>query len=154
MIVVDANILAYFFIAGEKTRVARQLREVDARWVAPEIWRHEFANILVSACLFSKLPLPEAQRIWKEAQDLMRGNEYATDLSGVLPLAIEGSATAYDAEYILLARSLGATCVTEDGPLRKAFPADTISMAGFLGSRGGAEVVRETRPAYQVRRRR
>ena len=49
MIVVDANILAYFFMEGGKTRLARQLREADAHWVAPEMWRHEFANILVNS---------------------------------------------------------------------------------------------------------
>lgn len=153
MIVVDANILAYFFMEGEKTQAARRLREADAHWVAPEIWRHEFANILVCACLFSKLPLPEAQRIWKDAEDLMRDNEYAADLSCVLPLAIEGGATAYDSEYILLARSLGVACITEEGPLRKAFPADTVSMAVFLGLEKKPGVVREPRAAYRTRRR-
>lgn len=153
MIVVDANILAYFFMEGGKTHLARQLREADARWVAPEMWRHEFANILVSACLFSKLPLPEAQRIWQEAEDMMRGGEYASDVSGVLPLAVQSGATAYDAEYILLARSLGVPCVTEDGPLRERFPANTVSMAMFLGLRDGPALVRERKAIYCARRK-
>lgn len=154
MIVVDANILAYFFMEGGKTHLARQLREADARWVAPEIWRHEFANILVSACLFSKLPLPEAHRIWQEAEDMMRGGEYTSDVSSVLPLAVQSGATAYDAEYILLARSLGVPCVTEDGPLRERFPTNAVSMATFLGLRGSPTVVREKQAAYCVRRKR
>ncbi len=153
MIVVDVNILAYFFMAGDKTPAAQQLREAEDHWVAPDLWRHEFANILVCACLFSKLPLLEARRIWQDAEDLMRGNEYAVDLAGLLPVAVEGRATAYDAEYILLARSLGTTCVTEDGPLRKAFPADTVSMADFLGSEGSPQALHESRPAYRTRRR-
>ena len=33
--------------------------------------------------------------------------------------------------------------VTEDGPLRKAFPADTVSMAAFPGLETGPGVVRE-----------
>ncbi len=154
MIVVDANILAYFFMEGGKTRLARQLREADARWVAPEMWRHEFANILVSACLFSKLPLPQAQRIWQEAEEMMRGCEYASDVCSILPLAAQGGATAYDAEYILLARALGVPCVTEDGPLRERFPSHAVSMEAFLGSRGAAPMVREKKTAYGARRKR
>lgn len=154
MIVVDANVLAYFFLEGRKTALARQLREADAHWVAPDLWRHEFANIIVSACLFSALRLPDARRLWSEAEAMMRGNEYAADLSAVLPLAVEGGATAYDAEHILLARSLGVPCVTEDGALRKAFPAHTISMGGFLGLENGPAAVREDRGTYRTRRKR
>lgn len=134
MIVVGVDILAYFFLEGVKTPAARRLRELDDHWAAPEIWRHEFANILVRACRSSRLPLPDAHRIWREAEDLMRGSEHAADQSGALSLAVlERAETAYDAQYVLLARSLDVKCVTEDARLRRAFPADTICMSDFLG---------------------
>ena len=85
---------------------------------------------------------------------MMRGGEYTSDVSSVLPLAVQGGATAYDAEYILLARSLGVPCVTEDGPLRERFPANAVSMATFLGLSGSPTVVREKKAVYCARRKR
>ena len=152
MIVVDANVIAYFFIEGEKTTLARQVREMDPRWVAPEMWRHEFLNIMVTNCLFAKLPLGMAERIWTDAEDLMRGSEYVAEMRRVLHLAVDKSVTAYDTEYVLLAQCLGIPCVTEDGPLQKAFPGTAVPMAAFLGVAGMPDAVREKRAAYVTRR--
>ena len=49
MIVVDANVIAYRFIVGEKTGLACQVQEKDADWVVPALWRHEFLNVLATA---------------------------------------------------------------------------------------------------------
>jgi predicted nucleic acid-binding protein len=154
VIVVDANILAYFFIEGTKSDLARRVWEKDNRWAAPELWRHEFINILVTNCLFAKLPQQTADRIWKDAVEMMRGNEYVSDMQQVLRLAAEKSVTSYDTEYALLAQSLGIPCVTEDGLLRKAFPATAVSMAAFLGAEDGPRAVRETASRYRAGRRR
>lgn len=153
MIVVDANVVAHFFIEGSKSALARQVRERDPHWIVPEIWRHEFLNILVTSCLFAKM-LPEtADRVWRDAEELLRGSVYGPDMKDVLSIAVDRSTTAYDAEYVVLAKARGVLCVTEDGPLRKAFPETAVSMAVF---RAGAEVpheVRESRSGYRVRRK-
>jgi len=48
-----------------------------------------------------------------------------------LTLAIEKNISAYDAQYITLAKELGVYCVTEDTRLLKKFPNLTISMKNF-----------------------
>lgn len=154
MIVVDANVLAYFFIEGKKTDLARRVREKDPKWGAPELWRHEFLNILVTQCLFTKLPLETAQRIWTDAEDMLRGSEFASDAKQVLPKAVETSTTAYDAEYAVLAQTMGVLCVTEDGPLQKAFPGTAVSMSTFLGLDEPAGVVRDRGARYSTRSKR
>ena len=118
------------------------------------MWRHEFLNILVRNCLFAKLPLETARRIWTDTEDMMRGREYVSDMQQVLRVATEKSLTSYDTEYALLARSLGIRCVTEDGPLQTAFPGVAVSMAVFLGTEDAPRAVRETASRYRTRQRR
>lgn len=153
MIVVDANIIAYFYLRGGKTELARQLREVEPHWVAPVVWRHEFANVLVSSCLFAGLQVDAARLVWEEAVDMMQEGEYIVDMCDVISTAVDAGATAYDIEYVILARRLGVPCVTEDGPLRKAFPADTVSMESYLGRSSGPGLARERRAPYSTRRK-
>ena len=154
MIVVDANVVAHFFIEGGKSVLARRVREQDSHWIVPEIWRHEFLNILVSSCLFADLPREAAGRIWKDAEELLRGSVYEPSMQDVLFAAVERSTTAYDAEYVVLAQAKGVKCVTEDVPLQKAFSESAISMAVFLDMQVNPRAVREASGSYRTRRRR
>ncbi len=152
MIVVDANVVAHFFIEGGKTALSRRVRERDSHWIVPGIWRHEFLNILVSTCLFAKLAQQAAEGIWKNAEDLLRGNIYEPSMKDVLAEAVARSTTAYDAEYVTLAKAKGVQCVTEDVPLQKAFPGIAVSMATFLGIQGAPHALREASGSYRTRR--
>jgi predicted nucleic acid-binding protein len=154
MIVVDANVVALFFLEGSKTSLARQVRERDEYWIVPGIWRHEFLNILVTSCLFAKLPLQAAERVWRDAGDLLRGCVYEPDMTDVLSGAVERLTTAYDAEYVMLAKARRVPCVTEDALLRKAFPETGVSMVRFLGLEDAPGLVKESSPAYTARRKR
>jgi predicted nucleic acid-binding protein len=120
----------------------------------PSIWRHEFLNILVTSCLFAKLPRDAAVRLWRDAEEMLRGSVHETSMSDVLSVAVERSITAYDAEYVLLAQAEGVKCVTEDVPLQKVFPAVAVSMAVFLGIQEPSHAVRETAGPYSTRRKR
>jgi len=154
MIVVDANVIAYFFIEGEKSESARKVHTKDNHWTMPGMWRHEFLNILTTSCLFAELPLATAHRIWRDAENLAQGNEYSPDMSGVLALACEHSITAYDAEYVFLAKSLGIPCITEDKALRSKFHGTAVSMAEFVKPDSAPMLVRESRTTCTTRRKR
>ena len=154
MIVADVNVIAYFFIEGEKTALARELRTREPSWGAPDFWRHEFLNVLVSNCLFAEMPIETAHRIWADALSLMMGNEYTPNMVEALSLSVEKSTAAYDTEFIVLARALGVKCVTEDKLLHAKFPGTAISMKGFLDSLPGQEMIRESPGKYGMRRKR
>ncbi len=133
MIVVDANVIAYALIQGDKTGVARSLRSHDPDWRVPRLWRYEFANILATFLLTKGLAPDPATRILQEALATFSGAEEDPDPADALSLAASHRITAYDAQYMALAKHLKVRLVTEDTGLQRAFRGIAVSMQSFLG---------------------
>jgi predicted nucleic acid-binding protein len=122
VIVVDSNILAYFYLPGDLTADAQALFERDPDWVAPVLWRSEFRNILAGYLRRGSLSFEGAARIQAEAEDQMAGAEFTVDSLSVLGLVRDSSCTAYDCEFVALANELDTRLVTMDRKLLQAFP--------------------------------
>ncbi|MBE7565371.1 type II toxin-antitoxin system VapC family toxin [Acidithiobacillus thiooxidans] len=129
MIVVDSNVIAYLYLPGEFTAEAERLLERDPDWVAPLLWRSELRNILALYIRKKLLEFDQAFRIQREAETLLADHEYDVDSFEVLTLARDSGCSAYDCEFIALARQLDVKLVTMDAKLRKAFPATTIGLS-------------------------
>ncbi len=153
MIVVDANILAFYIIEGERTTDANALRKLDAEWMVPSLWCVELQSILWKCVQFGGMPPATAHDLLEQAIRLYSANEVILRADAVLAEALRSKITVYDAEYIALARQLGVVCVTEDRALIKACPATVCTMKAFLSGRPGDQLVREPRAVYRVRRR-
>jgi predicted nucleic acid-binding protein len=128
MIVVDTNVIAYFFMRGEHTVAAEQLYERDSQWVAPVLWRSEFRNVLSGYMRKEGLSLEKACAIQSAAQSLLE-REYEADSNAVLGLVSESSCSAYDCEFVSLAQRLDTQLVTMDAKLRRAFPKFAVAIA-------------------------
>lgn len=46
MIVVDTNIISYFFLPTKYSTLVDDLYKKDPVWVAPQLWKSEFRNVL------------------------------------------------------------------------------------------------------------
>ena len=46
MIVVDTNIISYFYLTSEFSELAAELYQKNPNWIAPLLWRSEFENVL------------------------------------------------------------------------------------------------------------
>ncbi len=129
MIVVDSNVIAYFYIPSQKfSDAVNALIEEDSDWIAPRLWRSEFRNILLKYVNNGSMTLSRAQRIQSEAENLLADNEHDVDSNEVLELASQSGCTAYDCEYIELAKRHNLKLVTEDNKLIAAFPHITQSL--------------------------
>lgn len=122
MIVADANILAYLTVPGERTPAARSLFTRDGDCIAPVLWRSELRNVIVGYMRRGQLSLEEASALLIEAEDVMRDHEFSVDSHSVLELAEQSHCSAYDCEYVALAKQLGVKLVTMDRDMLRAFP--------------------------------
>ncbi|MCZ7672681.1 MAG: type II toxin-antitoxin system VapC family toxin [Chloroflexi bacterium] len=133
MIVVDTNIIAYLLIKGEQTQNAQQLLTYHPDWTAPALWRHEFLNILATFVNHGGVSTAQALVLWQKAQSLMVNRELEISLSDALILAITSKISAYDAQFVILAKNLNCPLITEDKKLQKTV-AEALSMQDFLTS--------------------
>jgi predicted nucleic acid-binding protein len=151
MIVVDANILAFYIIDGKRTAETNCLRIMDAEWMVPSFWSVEFQSILWKYVRYDGMPLGMAQEYLDKALDIFAPNEMTPSPDIVLRDAANWKITVYDAQYVSLAREFGVRCVTEDIALQEKCPDIAISIEDFLRT-GDAPVVREPGATYGSRR--
>lgn len=129
MIVVDSNVLAYLYLPGERTADAEALLERDPDWAAPVLWRSEFRNILAGYLRRGTLTFEHACSVQAEAESLLAGAEYEVDSPAVLELVRDSDCSAYDCEFVALARRLNTKLVTADRKLLRAFPGHAVKLA-------------------------
>ncbi len=133
MIVVDTNILVYFFLRTEFTDPVDTLFQKDPEWIAPLLWRSDFRNVLALYIRKDLIDLQKAIAIQEEAESLLAGNEYEVPSQVVLSLAKETGCTAYDCEFLALARQRGMKLVTADRKLVEAAGDVAVSVDAFAG---------------------
>jgi len=129
VIVVDTNVVAYLYLPGDHTERAEALLEQDADWAAPMLWRSELRNILAGYMRRKALTFEAARELQMEAESLLAGAEHEVDSRLVLELVRDSDCSAYDCEFVALARSLRVKLVTEDKRLLKAFPKHAVALS-------------------------
>jgi predicted nucleic acid-binding protein len=128
MIVVDSNVLATLYLPGPHTAKAQSLYERQPQWAAPALWRSEFRNILAGYLRRSTLNFDQACALQREAEGLMAQAEYSVDSMAVLRLVRDSDCSAYDCEFIALARYLNTRLVTMDQRLLRNFPQEAVAL--------------------------
>ncbi|MCD6388157.1 MAG: type II toxin-antitoxin system VapC family toxin [Desulfobulbaceae bacterium] len=132
MIVVNTNIISYFYLNSDYSSIAEQTFKKDPVWSAPLLWRSEFRNVLTFYIKKNIITLTEAIEIFEFAEELLKENEYEINYAQVLSLSHSSGCSAYDCEFVNLAKDLDITLVTEDKKILKNFPESAMSMYQFL----------------------
>jgi predicted nucleic acid-binding protein len=135
MIVVDTNLVYSFLINGDHSEAADEIIERDRDWLAPPLWRSELRNALLKSIRGNLMDLEDAFGIMVEADAMMSGSEFDAASADVLELASTSGCSAYDAEFVVLARDLRVPLVTTDKELLEKFPETAVSPEGFLARR-------------------
>ena len=131
MIVADSNLVAYLLIPGDKSALADQILLKDSEWAVPLICRSEVRNILTLYMRREGMSLTQAKRTMEQAEALWRNREYAVPSDDVLELTARHNVTAYDGEFVVLAKELEVPLVTFDKAVRKVFPDIAIDPEEF-----------------------
>lgn len=134
MIVVDSNVIAYLYLPSEPSSLAVKLREVDPVWMAPRLWRSEMRNTLSLYQHKKFLTFEQVLRIQALSEALLADREFDVPSSQVLRLASESSCSAYDCEFVALAKSLDVKLVTADKQVIRSFPETARALAVAVSS--------------------
>lgn len=131
MIVADTNLIVYLFIAGDQTSLAQKVLVKDPQWIVPPLWQSEFRNVL-AAYIRRGTTLSGAKQLMKDALQMLQKREILPSYEKVLDLIAESDCTAYDCEFIALAKQLNIQLVTADRQLLDRFPDCAISLEEFV----------------------
>ncbi len=122
MIVADTNLIAYLAMPSPYTEAAERLLVREPEWVAPVLWRSEFRNVLALYLRKGLIRFEQALAIQAEMESLFQGKEYEVTSLDVLSLVNQSECSAYDCEFVALAKGLGVKLVTMDRKLAACFP--------------------------------
>ena len=131
MIVADTNLIVYLFITGDQTSLAQKVLAKDSQWIVPPLWQSEFRNVL-AAYIRRGMALSEAKQIMQEALETLEMRQIVPPYANVLDLIGESNCTAYDCEFVALAKELDVQLVTADKQLLNQFPDWVISLEEFV----------------------
>jgi predicted nucleic acid-binding protein len=131
MIVADTSLIASLLLSTAATKVAEAVLENDPEWVAPSLWRSEFRNVLATQIKVLGLPVDDAVALFEKAEEVVGEPAMEAETQEILRLAHGKKLSAYDAEYVALARILKIPLVTFDTGILKAASQDAISPKSF-----------------------
>ena len=144
MIVVDTNVMTHLLVGGESGADAAMLFEQDPEWAAPIILMSELRNVLLGLVRVTKkgvralidrgaLISDQAKAMSDDAAVIL-GNRIATVTSPqVFDIALECGLTAYDAEFVALARTLGVPLATLDSAILQGATDVAVSLQSARG---------------------
>ena len=134
MIVVDTNIICLRWLPAAETAQADALLERDSHWATALLWRWEFRNALAGYIRRGSLTAVAAASICANAEAVFAQDELGARAGEVFDLVVHSSCTAYDCEFVAVARAQGVPLVTADREILREFPHIAVSLAKFLSS--------------------
>lgn len=131
MSIAGNNYRSHLFLPTIYSEKAGRLYLKDAEWAAPGLWRSEFRNVLALYLRQQIITFSQALAIQEEAEALMADREFAMTSTPVLTLAHNSGCSAYDCEFVALAKQLNIKLVTEDKKILREFPEIAYSLDCF-----------------------
>ena len=134
MIAVDTNIICYYWLPSPLSAQAEALEERDPIWLVPPLWRSEFRNALAMSLRHRLIAMNDAIALVERAEARLEKTEAVVSSRTVLELVAHSSCTAYDCEFVAVAREHGLRLVTADRQILREFPHIAVSLQSFLSS--------------------
>jgi len=132
MIVVDTNIISYFYLNTAYSEKVDLIFKQDSNWCAPYLWRSEFRNVLALYLRKGLISIEDTFIAHEKAEMLMAGNEFYITSRHILTLVNESKCSAYDCEFVALAQQLNVKLITEDKKIISEFKDIAINIDTFL----------------------
>ena len=98
------------------------------------LWRWEFRSALAGYIRRGSLTAATATTICLKAESTMSSNEFRAPPAHVFDLIANSSCSAYDCEFVAVAREQGVRLITADRQILREFPHIAQSLENFLSS--------------------
>jgi len=134
MIAVDTNIVCYYWLPSPRTAEAEALEQREPEWLVPPLWRSEFRNALAGGVRHGVIGMANALELLHRAESRLRNYEREVLSQSVMNLVARSSCTAYDCEFVAVAREQGVHLITADREILREFPHLAVSLDDFLSS--------------------
>ena len=132
LIVVDTNIIAAMIFPTQDSEVVTRLHRMNSVWEAPAVWKTEFLSVLALYHRKGLIDYNEGLSALDFAERLIGAREHRVAAKAVLELAIHGTCSSYDCEFVVLARQLGTALITYDRKLLEQFPDFALTPQDYL----------------------
>ena len=135
MIVVDSSVIVNALVSTPQTMEVQKTRSLNKSWYAPALWRSEIRSALLKHLRAKTFTLTTAIELFLLAEELVTNT--VTDMPSdlVLALASESGCSAYDCEFVAMAKVLNCPLLTYDKKLLKTFSHIAITPHDFIESR-------------------
>ena len=139
MIVVDTNVMVRLVLGGPNGADSAALLKQYPEWASPLILMSELRNALVGYVRRGELSSDEAKTMIDDAASILGGRLMPVASADVIDVALECRLTAYDAEFVALARMLGVRLVTLDGAILRGAADVAVSLTSAGGPAAGPQ---------------
>lgn len=133
MIVVDTNVLVRLFVVPDIDPDAALLLERDPEWAAPTIALSELRNVLLGFLRRGDMDAAQAKARYDSAELALGDRVTSVVPARVIDTALECGLSAYDAEFVVLARMLGVFLATSDREILEGAPDVAVSVREAIG---------------------
>jgi predicted nucleic acid-binding protein len=132
VIVVDTNVICQRWLPAAHSAAADKALAKDPDWIAPLLWRSEFRNAIAGALRQNFVTLDLALEIVTKAERHFANREFAVSARAVLQLVASSTCSAYDCEFVALARQQRVPLVTLDRQVLRDFADAAVSLETFV----------------------
>jgi predicted nucleic acid-binding protein len=132
VIVVDTNVLGYFYFPSATNDAVERLRLREKEWAAPEVWKSEFLNVATLYFRRGFIEIPDAIGAVEDAHEFVFTFEVHSEYKAILDLVKNSACSSYDCEFVVLAEKLKTRLLTYDKKILHWFPAIAIKPEDFL----------------------
>ncbi len=132
MIVVDTNVMVRLVAGGEGGAEAARLFQRDRAWAVPGILLSELRNVLVGFVRRGVMSPAQAVAMSDDAAVVLEDRVVNLSSAQVIDAALACGLSAYDAEFVALARMLGVPLATADQAILRSAPDVAVPLATLL----------------------
>ena len=128
MIVADTNVVVQFVVGDHGGADAALLYAEDPEWAAPTNLMSELSNVLLGFVRSGVLGPDHVKSMCADASRALGDRVDNVPHGRVIDTALECGLTAYDAEFVVLARTLGVHLATSDRDILEGAPDVAVSV--------------------------